>query len=95
MFPNIELCGSRPPLHPFFSFPLSFFLFTDSFVVKQILQGKESRRGVLVLMHLGVGHHCQRCVRCTSFGFESGTSHGFSLLLSILLGLSVVLPITS
>jgi hypothetical protein len=24
-------------------------------------------------MHLGVGHHCQRCVRCTSFGFESGT----------------------
>jgi hypothetical protein len=24
-------------------------------------------------MHLGVGHHCQRCIRCTSFGFESGT----------------------
>jgi hypothetical protein len=27
----------------------------------------------LVLMHLGVGHHCQRYVRCTSFGYESGT----------------------
>jgi hypothetical protein len=24
-------------------------------------------------MHLGVGHHCQRCIRCTSFGFESST----------------------
>ncbi len=54
MFPNIELCGSPPPLHPVLSFPLSFFIFTDSFFINQILQGKDVVFSLLLGVLLGL-----------------------------------------